>query len=84
MECDQTYKGRCNFEHGLCPQWQNDPSAKIPWRLSSSHTATAGTGPLGDHTTRTSSGKCVDVAICKGLFFFVRLTQIVTKTGEKN
>lgn len=56
LQCDQVYKGRCNFEHGICPTWFNEKTDDFDWSLSSSRTMTIGTGPLGDHTTRRSSG----------------------------
>lgn len=51
------YKGRCNFEHGICPTWFNEKTDDFDWSLSSSRTMTVGTGPLGDHTKRRRSGK---------------------------
>lgn len=50
------YKGRCSFEHGICQSWFNDITDDFDWKLSSGSTASKGTGPVTDHTTRSRQG----------------------------
>ena len=63
-ECDTIYKGRCNFEHGICNSWSNDITDTFDWSLSSGRTASMGTGPGTDHTTRTRAGNEQKCQVC--------------------
>ena len=56
QQCDNTYKGRCDFSHGICDFWTNDMDDNFDWTLTKGSTPTAGTGPSTDHTTRTDNG----------------------------
>ncbi|XP_077978883.1 MAM and LDL-receptor class A domain-containing protein 2-like [Glandiceps talaboti] len=47
--------GRCPFEHGTC-DWFNEGGDNFDWAIAKGDTQTRGTGPSGDHTTRSDKG----------------------------
>ena len=50
---DDQWEYSCDFENGLCYGWGSSPQVEFEWERISGPTATANTGPPGDHTTGT-------------------------------
>ena len=48
--------GRCDFEVKMCDDWHQERDDTFDWAVISGETDTRGTGPSGDHTTRSSYG----------------------------
>ena len=73
--CTLHFKGNCDFENGLCG-WSNILSNdSFDWSRKQGRTSTVGTGPSGDHTTKTHAGFIFytllfpDYLVCLNLLF---------------
>ena len=58
----------CDFEFGLCNDWQQSTSDVFDWTLHSGQTLTLFTGPDGDHTTGGGNKKKITNSVIIYLF----------------
>lgn len=50
------YNSRCNFEDGLCDEWEQDADTNAKWVLLQASSDVIGTLPTYDHTLSTTKG----------------------------